>query len=151
MLKFMSHHGWTPLNVTSPHFVEKILSMNSRRSQTDVRKNPSFTRERSCSFRSFGLQCTVQYRTVMQRYDAHLSRNTLRVLSLTRWMRQSFRWPSAVHWWFKIGSACRNLTSELLREIVFKIKSCVSTLKGTLCHQNDSHGRFSKILWLHNS
>ena len=80
----MSHHGWTPLNVTSPHFVEKILSMNSRRSQTDVRKNPSLMRERSCSFRSLGLQCTVQYRTVMQRYDAHLSQNTLRVLSLTR-------------------------------------------------------------------
>ena len=80
----MSHHGWTPLNVTGPHFVETILSMNSRRSQTDVRKNPSLMRERSCSFRSFGLQCTVQYRTVMQRYDARLSRNTLRVLSLTR-------------------------------------------------------------------
>ena len=30
--------------------------------------------------------------------------------------------------------------------IVFKIKSCVSTLKGALSHRNDSHGRFSKIL-----
>ena len=70
----MSHHGWTPLNVTGPHFVERILSMNSRRSQTDVQKNPSLMRERSCSFRSFGLQCTVQYRTAM--FSVHTMRQS---------------------------------------------------------------------------
>ena len=63
----MSHHGWTPLHVAGQHYVERILSMNSRRSRTDARKNPSFTRERSCSLCSLWLnrvQCTVQYRTI---------------------------------------------------------------------------------------
>ena len=83
----MSNLGLTPLNVASPHFIKKIhkvLSMNSRRSQTDVRKNPSFTRERSCSFRSFGLnrvQCTVQYRTVQ--YDLFSTKKMRRVQSST--------------------------------------------------------------------
>ena len=57
-------------SIRDQYFIKGTLAGSSRKSRTDMRKNQSFTRERSCSFCSLGVnqvQCTVQYRTISSR------------------------------------------------------------------------------------